>query len=110
MGLFDYGVVGVHVFFWILCGKASMTSLPFVSGPKFDPPILLDGVMTLEMSIVTAKDLLQVSRNALVILFWGIFRHHEPGRITELQMRRISSPPSENSSWLEIKIEKYLEA
>lgn len=87
-----------------------MTSLPFVSGPKFGPPILLDGVMALEMTIVTAKDLLQISRNALVILFWGIFRHHEPGRITELQMRRISIPPSENSSWLEIKIEKYLEA
>lgn len=47
-GAFDCVVVGVHVFFWTLCGKASMTSLPFVSGPKFGPPILLVGVMTLE--------------------------------------------------------------
>jgi len=47
-GVFDCAEVGVHVFFWTLYGKASMTSLPFVSGPKFGPPILLVGVMTLE--------------------------------------------------------------
>lgn len=64
-------VVGVHVFFWMLCGKASMTSLPFVSGPKLGFPILLDGVMTLEMSlVVTAKDVLYRSVELLWLYYF----------------------------------------